>query len=269
MSIEFLYSTGIVVNRDVIGDYTKLFDRIEKVDNSLLEFIVYRNWYDNMEDILRRLCNTGKRVPVFHSAKMIGDNFYLSDKKELGKYYDEFAKNCEYAVRLNSERIVLHLWEISNSDRNIENNILAAFKCSEIAKEHSLILSVETIPCEISTPISVLKMIREAGVDCGFTLDTKHLASHKEISRIKEDWLWDDSYPELHFHIRDYVSEEMQYGSLHPGEGNIDFQDMLKFVQNKGEHNYITLEASSVKWEGEMFLHKCDQSIEYMKSLLR
>jgi len=273
MSGEVICSTGVLVNRDIIENYTIAFDYIKQLDQSLFEIILYPQWRDNYKEIIKGFGSSGKIFKILHCEKKIG-SFFANGPEEMDEWQEGIRileANCLVGQELGTEKAVLHLWELPYSDEKIENNLKAVEQCSHIAEKYGMHLCVETIPCKVSSPLKVLKRVVDSDStgECSVTLDLKHIAYHGDVDKIyHESWIWKLKNP-AHFHIRDYIGEPFDSTifstSLHPGEGNIDFAKLFSFINKSGDKHTITLEASGIRIDGSFNAQKVMTSLNWIK----
>lgn len=277
MSSEVICSTGVLVNRNIIENYTIAFDYIKQLDQSLFELILYPQWRDKYKDIIKGFSDSGKIFKILHCEKKTGAFFANGPEKsdEWQQGIKILEANCKVGQELGAEKAVLHLWELPYSDEKIDNNLKAVEQCSNIASRHGMHLCVETIPCKVNSPLKVLKRVVDSDLtgECSVTLDLKHIAYHGEVDRIyDESWIWSLKNP-AHFHIRDYIGDPFDSTifstSLHPGEGSIDFTKLFNFIKNNDTNHTITLEASGITNDGYFNAQKVMKSLNWIKEQLK
>ena len=89
--------------------------------------------------------------------------------------------DCRIARALGAELVVLHLWELPDGDRYLERNLERLPALLDIAEEHGLTLTVETIPCTVGNPVDNVRRACERDARCRVTLDTEFLAAHGQL----------------------------------------------------------------------------------------
>src|SRR5207248_3851880 len=101
--------------------------------------------------------------------------------------------------------IVLHLWDLPDSDRDMSGRLDAAVIAADITERHRIELAVETIPCTHNSPVRNVASVIERDPRIGVALDTEFLAYHDEFeAAIESDWLWEPGVVR-HVHLKDFA----------------------------------------------------------------
>ena len=118
--MKILCSTGALIGRPNNRDY-RLFEGLSKeLTCDGFEFMMYSSWYDEMDDIISYLKGINIYIPVVHCEKHIGQAISAGTEEELIRGFDLFEKNCCLAKELSAEKLVLHLWDGTISDRCLQ-----------------------------------------------------------------------------------------------------------------------------------------------------
>ena len=75
-----------------------------------------------------------------------------------------------------------------------------------------------------------------------------------------------------HVHINDYAGEYKEWKklrSLHPGEGRIGFEAFFRDLEEVRYKGTFTIESSSVNEDGAINLEKLNESLKYLKELMK
>jgi sugar phosphate isomerase/epimerase len=145
--------------------------------------------------------------------------------------------------------------------------------CIQIAEEHQLALVIETVPCLKSTPLDVIRIVLEHQEGCYVALDTEFLAMHGQLEEaLAADWLWSGKRIR-HIHLKDYDGHPYDQNNyrryLHPGEGSIDFADLINRLKQRHYAGNLSLEASVVDADGTRNIPKLRQSLESLQRLIQ
>ena len=103
---------------------------------------------------------------------------------------------------------------------------------------------------------------------CGLIFDTRFGFFHRQIENI---WQAEDIYPCIeHIHIGDIRGAEKDFSTLrpiyHPGEGMVDFQSVVRRLNEVGYSGTVTLE-SPVATDGGADGDKLKTSLLYTRNL--
>lgn len=272
MDNKVLCSTGAFIGRVNGRNHRLIIEYAEKIHCDGFEFMMYDSWYDTIDEIAGDLVNRGVCFPVLHVEKSIGELLSRGDEGDLPIVYELFTKNCNMADKLKSDKLVLHLWGGTASDRNILYNIKQYSTLDRIAKEHDLTLTVENVVCNQMNPMRHIRELRDTYPDISFTYDTKMAAFHNELDMIYEkesEWLFIENKIR-HMHINDYGGGYMDWSNLkalHLGDGHIDFMRFFKFLGQQGYAGTFTVESTSMNKDGSIDIEKLNRSLDYVGEL--
>nr|BBH87834.1 hypothetical protein KTC_25850 [Thermosporothrix sp. COM3] len=242
------------------------------LDADGLEVIFYPRWYQDIQRVARFLRSSALVFPVLHAEKSIGDCFGSSDTSEREMGVQRFEQNCLFAQLLGVRTVVLHLWEMPFSDRQLELNLWLLPRCLDLAEQYGLALAIETIPCTYADPLTNVKRVVDHDPRAAVALDTEFLAWHHQLDAVfSASWLWRTKLV-CHVHLKDYAShlsakEVRQY--LHPGEGQIDFRRFMQQLREAGFDGALSLEARAIDQRNEVEVARLQRSLHYIRNLLR
>lgn len=235
-----------------------------------LEIIFYPRWYQDQERIIHALRSCKLPFPVLHMEKSIGNCFGSSDIDEQKQGILHFEQNCAFAQQLGGQIVVLHLWGLPSSDRQLERNIQPLARCLDLAEQYGLTLAIETIPCTYADPLTNIKRAIEHDPRACVALDTQFLAWHDQLETVfTASWLW-QARTVCHVHLKDH---EGPFGSkegspyLHPGEGLIDFRRFVQQLRACGFQGALSLEARAIDSEGHVDIARLQASLQFMRHL--
>lgn len=233
-----------------------------------LEVVFYPDWYPHEESIGVALQESGLHFPIVHAEKSIGRLFgtgKLADRREA---LQRLAQNCRFAREIGAFSIVLHLWSLPEADDTIENNLAALAECHRTAETYAVELTIETVLCRRTDPLTHIHQAIVQDERCCITLDTEFLAHHNQLDEaLSVDWLWHHDRVR-HLHVKDYdgrmVGPDHKRRYLHPGEGNIDFDWLFTSLKERRFHGSLTLEASAIDNNGQVDLPRINHSLAFL-----
>jgi sugar phosphate isomerase/epimerase len=244
-----LLPTGSVTREPDFADHHRIRRHIPPVE---LELSIYKHWDERVVEDL-----DGLPVVTAHAVKSIGASLSGDDPA-----VDRFALDCRIAAALGAQLLVLHLWELPDGDRYLERNLAHLPTLLDLAEQHGLTLTVETVPCTAGTPIDNVRRACERDERCRVTLDTEFLGLHGQLGAALE-------IAELvaHVHAKDYHPDV--WGSnprryLLPGEGVLDVGGFLERLPYDGT---VTLEFSAVTADGAVDTSRLEEGLAWLRRL--
>ena len=261
---RILCSTGALITRRNGRNHRLLPEFAEKLKFDGFELMIYQSWYGCM-DIMEDIARMGLVIPTVHCEKEIGE--LVSEGN--AEAYDRFEFDCKAAETIGAELLVLHLWNGLVSDSNFSENLRAYDRLKNIAEKHGLLLTIENVVCNVSSPMERLLELEAEYPDISFTFDTKMAQFHGELERIYNKELWQKHIK--HLHINDYGSGIKDWNALktlHIGSGNVDFDSFFGFVRKMGYNGDFTVEATSVSPEGLVDIDKLNEDFLKIKGYI-
>ena len=271
MAIAVLCSSGVFSRTPGRTDLDAVAEFGPRLDAAGLELLLYPDWRQDAEGAVARLTATGLRFPAVHAEKAIGGAFSSDEAAQREAALRVFEQNCWLAQRIGAAQLVLHLWELPDSDRRIERNLGALPRCLDLAEQHGLQLTIETVPSAVADPLSIVQRAIAHDGRCGVTLDTEFLAHHGQLeAALAAPWLWRDGRVR-HLQIKDYdgalrdAAGRRRY--LQPGEGRIDFIYLFEVLREWEFSGTVSLEAAAVDGDGRVDLARIDRSLKLLRWL--
>lgn len=271
---EMLCSTGAFIGRVNDRDHRGFLRIADSLTADAFEFMMYESWYEKAGAVLSDFIAGGYRFPVFHVEKRIGEYIGLGGEENRKEAEKRFSLNCEYAARLGSEKLVLHLWNGIPSDRNFQRHMAAYPVFADIAGRFGLLLTVENVVCAVGSPIAHLLALHAAYPDAAFTYDTKMAAFHREETALF-------TTPGLsilragkvrHIHLNDYGGGYRDFEHLrvlHLGEGHVDIAGFTGALLRAGYRGTVTLECSCMRPDGTLTPEKMNASLAIARELMK
>jgi sugar phosphate isomerase/epimerase len=214
-----------------------------------LEVLVTRRMFSRLADAAEQLGRTALRFPVVHAPKRLGAAIPAPEAIE------QLEEIVRFAAQIGASLVVLHLWDLPESDTDLEGRLAAAVIATDIVARQGLKLAIETIPCHHGTPLRNIERILEHEPRVGVTLDTEFLALHDELdAAMQADWLWADGHVR-HVHLKDFdgglfhASGARRY--LLPGEGTLNFRGLFPALENRRFAGSVALEAPAFQPDGQ------------------
>lgn len=265
---RILCSTGALIGRPNGRDFNLLKFIVPQLECDGLELLMYDTWYDKIGQLRATVNSLDKQVFVFHLEKTIGEHisyFHLNDA------LDKMELNCKLARDIGSSTLVLHLWNGTISDKNIDYNIECFKYLDEIAHKYDLTLTVENVVCNSSTPMTHLMSLVQHYPSIKFTYDTKMADFHKE-----QDLIYDPKYRHVvnnfvHLHVNDRLGEYKDWSNLrvlHVGDGSVDFDRFFAFIKEIGYTGDFTTEATSFDQSGQINIDKVNNTLNKIRSYI-
>lgn len=232
------------------------------------EVIFYSTWFGDAPAIARSIVATGSPTPVLHAEKSIGPGLISASVSERANAFDKFVTNCRCARTIGAHLVVLHLWGLPDSDTRLEQNLTALPQLLDVADRYGLTVSIETLLCQVSTPVDAVTRCREVDDRAGITLDTAFLAMHDQLdASVTDDRLWLTDGVD-HVHVKDYANPRLGWGKagyLHPGEGALDLAGFMKGLRTRGYAGAVTLEAHALREDNLPDVERIEASLDWIR----
>ncbi len=270
---EILCSTGAIIGKSNGRNYRLMEELSRKLLCDGFEFMMYKVWYDEIDEITRMLQAIGLDIPVIHCEKNIGSRLTTNEGEELSDTYRLFEKTCQMADALKTKKLVLHLWDGIVSDSNFSKNLNEFAHLLDIAKQYKLDLLVENVVCNHENPMKHWCELKVAYPDVHFCFDTKMAAFHSQLDLLYEkeyEWLWRDKHI-CHYHVNDYNGGHMDWAKLRTlpiGQGKVDFERFFEYIRTIGYEGTFTVEASAVRADGTVDIDILNRQFDYMRGKL-
>ena len=267
---KVLCSTGALIGRPNGRDFRLLSSCAEKLQCDGLEFMMYDTWYSQIDELAPFLRSLPMNIPVIHCEKRIGEAFSQEEGPEREEAFRKFEINCQLAVFLGAEKMVMHLWNGLTSDQHIENNLRAYPRLLAIAQKHGIDLLIENVVCTEKDPLTHWREILEIDPEAHFVFDTKMAAFHRQMDSHyapENRSLWTEGHIR-HLHVNDYGGGYMDWkklGTLHPGQGIIDFEQLFAFLAALPYAGDYTVEATSFLPDGVIHWDDLNRTFAFIR----
>lgn len=287
---KVICSTGAIIGRLNNNNYELIKKFAPKLNCDGFELMMSSKWYENMDRMANTVKSFGFYIPVMHSEKSLGESLCaMTTSYYDGQFYDHimtkeedeaaykdgtnrFIQNIKAAEKIGVSKMVLHLWNGTVSDKNIEKNVERFGKWKAMAKEVGVDLLAENVICNTYSPIQNVKRVADMYDDAGFTYDTKMAEFHCETMK-----LFDKDYESLvkerrirHLHVNDYSGGYMDWGNmkvLAVGEGHVDFDEFFCKLSAYGYDGDYTVEATSIFQDGSVDFDRLNAAFDKIRLL--
>ncbi|MBW3587890.1 MAG: sugar phosphate isomerase/epimerase [Actinobacteria bacterium] len=227
-----------------------------------IEILVTRRMVGSLKQAVDKLGASSIRCPTIHGPKRVGAAL---PSPEAVVQLDEAAW---FAAAIGAREVVLHLWDLPESDTDLAGRLDAVVIAADLADKHGVRMLIETIPCQASTPLRNIQRVLEREPRVGVALDTEFLAIHNELEEaFASDWLWADGHVR-HVHIKDYDGNTSEPDGtrryLMPGDGLIDFPSAFKALEDRGFSGAVSLEAANYLDDGRPDIESASRALARM-----
>lgn len=266
---EMYCSTGTVIGRVTGFDHTVISRELPRICRETgadgIEHVITPAFYDNVALKLAIISDSGLRCAVIHADKNIGLLLSKGGEENAHEAMRLWRVNCEYTRSLGCQRVVLHLWGGTESDRNFEYNASFMDEILAIADKYSVTTLIENIPCVSLDPLTRWSELEK--YKCGFIYDVRFGQLHGQNPDILvSDYMKTGRIS--HMHISDFGGGLRQFSAirpiLHPNEGKVDFPALFRGLKEAGYRGTFTLE-SPVMSEGGLDLDKLCRTLSWLR----
>ena len=270
---QILCSTGALIGRPNGRDYRLLEKLAGQLTCDGFEFMMYSNWYEEKEELVKFLLAMHLNIPVMHCQKSVGEAISMGGSENFEDAFRRFAINCEIAQQIGAKKLVMHLWDGMTSDSNFANNIEAYPKLRALAEERDLDLLVENVVCNVENPMKHWCELTEIFPDIHFIFDTKMAAFHEQLDllyRKEYAWLWKEGHIR-HYHVNDYAGGYMDWRNLKTlpiGKGHIDFEQFFAYIKETGYDDTFTVESTAFGADGSVDIDMLNAQFAYIREKL-
>lgn len=254
--MRILASAGVFSSGPDFTDHRRTLEFGPLLPADGIELIFYRSWYGREREIRDDLRRAGLAFPVLHAEKTIGAAL------DEGDALERLERNLALASAVGSELVVLHLWELPESDARLPRHLDVLPQCLDLAEAAGVQLAVETILCDHGDPLG--NVARAIGRDdrCLVALDTEFLAAHGQVeSSLADERLW-ATRAVAHIHVKDFHPDT----GLQPGDGVVDFDAFFGGLSRRGFAGTVTLESTSLR-NGRVDVDEARASLERLRAL--
>lgn len=268
--MRLLCSTGAFSRFPDLTDHRRVLEFAPRLPVDALELLVFPTW--DLDAVAAELASSAVDLPVVHADKTVGAALGAATLEERAAAAARLEDNVRFAARVGAGVVVLHLWDLPESDADLSRNIEAVERCHDAAAAEGVVLAIETTPCDHATPLANVAAVLAAESRAAVALDTEFLALHEELdAALAADWLWHRPVVR-HVHVKDYGGSLRGTDGLRrylqPGEGELDFPAVIESLRERGFTGTLSLESSAVGPDGEVDVGRIERSLDYLADLV-
>lgn len=152
---KILCSTGCLIGRPNGRNYHLIREFVKELNYDGMEFMMYSDWYPEVDALLEELLALPVQFPVMHCQKSVGEAISLGGAENWKDAFSRFEINCKIAKKIGARKMVMHLWDGITSDHYFENNLKAygELQLPEVAADYGVDLLVENVVCNVEDPM--------------------------------------------------------------------------------------------------------------------
>lgn len=270
---KIICSSGAIIGKANNNDYRLLKEYAPKLNCDGFELMMSSSWYAIVDDVIAAVNSYGLHIPVLHSQKSLGEALCgMTSTFSEGKFHDyvmtpdedqeayrqgtkKFLLNLKLAEKIGAEKMVLHLWNGTVSDRNIEKNVERFGEWKLLADKAGVELLAENVICNTYSPLYNMDLVAKRYPEAGFVYDTKMAEFHDQTMK-----LFSPAYEYIvkegrirHLHVNDYGGGYMDWAHMQVlpiGAGHVDFDTFFGKLGKYGYRGDFTVESTALAKDG-------------------
>lgn len=288
---KILCSTGAILGKPNNNDYRLLKEYAPRLQCDGFELMTSSSWYPVLDDMIATVKSYGLNIPVIHSHKALGESLcgmtatfsegrfqeYVMSPEEDEETYrqgtEKFLLNLKMAEELGAEKMVLHLWNGTVSDKNIKKNVERFGTWKALADKAGVDLMVENVICNTNDPLYNVNLVAKAYESAHFVYDTKMAEFHDQTMKLFEpEYEWIVKKGRIkHLHVNDYGGGYMDWNHMQVlpiGAGHIDFEAFFRKLGSLGYTGDYTVESTALAENGDVdynMLNTCFERIRIFR----
>ena len=251
---QILCSTGTFTGRKNGRNHRLVIEYGPQIECDGFEVMIFDDWYDRLDTIIRDYKANSFVCPVVHSDKGISDLISSPDgnkddgkcgcvgdlthnspgkdeikgiqndtgnlmsgcpDKHMSKILELWKANCHFAAEIGASKIVLHPYGLPDSDKYMKKIIERIGIMMGVAMGYGLDLLVENVVCHSGSPLANCERLAAVFPTIGIIIDTRQAQFHSELEKTCKSRLW-ASGNIRHVHINDYFGGHMEWDHLYP-----------------------------------------------------
>ncbi|HEX6971934.1 MAG TPA: TIM barrel protein [Limnochordia bacterium] len=252
-------STGSLARVVKAADPRALAALVAKLAPPGIELLVYSAWSEALPAAVRAFEPLDVPIRTVHGEKRIGGGFGSPDPALRRAGIDQFKRSADLAAAVGSRYLSIHLWDLPDSDDDLERNLDAYAEVQPFARARGLTVLFEVIPCRKRAPLDNMRhVVRALGPEALFTLDYEFLSWHGPIETQLPAIVAEFGQRIVNLHVRDYdgapFDADRRRRYVRPGAGRIPFGAVEAALAAAPRARIFTLEAaySGDGWEAEL-----------------
>ena len=232
-----------------------------RLSADVYEVLLFGSWTD-MPAAARTIASAARPVAVVHGEKRVGGLLGSAQPEEQRRGQQLVLTAVEVARILGAPAVNIHLWDLPDSDRNLERNLQALDEILPEVWQSGIRLLVETIPCQADVPWRNVdraldfaeSRARSAGIRpvsgqvLGVNLDLEFLSWHDGVRVALEERVpaWG---PRLgNVHVKDHDGHPFDADGrrryVNPGDGQLDYAWIFGRLRDSGYGGPLMFEGN-------------------------
>lgn len=246
---DYSISTGCIASLLRDQDPKSLASIVEALAAPGLEVLLLSRWSERIDQMATLFKQVEAPVHSVHGDKRIGGCFGHSDPDERTRGIENFKLAVNFASKVGAPYLNIHLWDLPDSDDNLDRNIQTFEGVSSYARDHGVRTLIEIVPCRRNSPLENMERVVDAlGDDAAFTIDFEFLSWSRPIEEQIGEIGRRFGSRILNLHVRDFdgapFSAEGRRRYVRPGQGRIPYSTVVKALENSAVSRVVTLEAA-------------------------
>lgn len=254
-------STGVYSQFPDYATPEAVADGMAALPAEVFEVLLFGMWSD-MAAAGRTIAAAGRPVAVVHGEKRIGGLLGAADPVQRRLGQDLVRSALEVAGILGAPSVNIHLWDLPDSDRNLERNLAALEEILPEVWRSGIHLLVETIPCQADVPWrNVERALAQAeglaqrtgaivpnGQPLGVNLDLEFLSWHDgvDVTLGRHVPIWGTRLRNVH--VKDHdgrpFDEQGRRRYVNPGDGTLDYPGIFRQLKGAGYAGPLMFEGN-------------------------
>jgi len=223
----------------ITHDYEYLRRVMQKTNADSVEIIVYKSIIKDMGVLEEHFKEFEKDIYSLHAPKPV--QILLSDPSFHPSALKILKKAADVACNLGAPVLVVHAWDGRFRELPMEEIKGTMSLFSSYAGNMGVNVSIEALPSRCMAPPILVNELLSCSEDITFTLDFEYAAAYDMFDELllNADRL-------SNVHLRDFNGNWMKDGRrayLRPGQGDLDFRDLIKRIKSTGYDSAYTIEA--------------------------
>jgi len=254
-------STGVYSQFPDYATPEAVADGMASLPADVFEVLLFGMWKD-MDAAARTIAQAGRPVAVVHGEKRIG-GLLGGEAPALRRQGQDLVRAALGVARIvGAPAVNIHLWDLPDSDRNLERNLQALEEILPEVWASGIHLLVETIPCQLDVPWRNVERALAFADQCaararatppggqalGVNLDLEFLSWHDGVDTTLERHVpaWGSRLGNVH--VKDHdghpFDEQGRRRYVNPGDGHLDYPSIFGRLRDAGYAGPLMFEGN-------------------------